>query len=183
MVNSICLTIFIKLLWDCHSFPIDLTCAWTHTFISYSLVIIYPSGSDSTPGMSCSRQFKPWMIVGLCPFNLLIFWLEHLLLVPRFGNHNSFAFKLWNYQIFPKSDASALFLLLIEYRYSHQLRCGSPDPLLDYHPTVSFIFKEPREVLSQIHNAFGNCILSFFFQPCSAFELLLFTSEVCGIGS
>ena len=150
---------------------------------NHQLILLnYLSGSDVILNMSWFSTNL--FVIDCAPRSILLIhpWSERLLLIPRIGNHNSFAFKLWNYQIFPKSDASALFLLLIEYRYSHQLRCGSPDPLLDYHPTVSFIFKEPREVLSQIHNAFGNCILSFC-QPCSAFELVLFTSEVCGIGS
>ena len=40
--------------------------------------------------------------------------------------------------------------------------------------------QKPREVLSLIHNAFGNCTLSFC-HPCSTIELVLFTIEACGI--
>ena len=108
-----------------------------------------------------------------CPtkcFQLIHPWSERLLLILRFGNHNFFLFKHQTNQVILESDASAFFLPLSGYRYSHQLRCGSPDPLLD------FIWQCPSYsitlwVLPLIHSAFGK-LYPLLGQPCSAFELV-----------
>ena len=98
------------------------------------------SGSDVVPDM---RWFSTIQTCIDCPtksFQLIHPWSERLLLILRLGNHTSLVFKHQTIQVILESNDSAFFLPLIEYRYSHQLCCGSPDPLLDYYPTVSFIF-------------------------------------------
>ena len=88
MVTSICQAIFIKILCDRHSDPVDSTCVWVHTIISYSLKIILPARMSFWTWAGC-RPIKLPPFVPLSLFNLLIFWSEHLLLIPQFGNHNS----------------------------------------------------------------------------------------------
>ena len=108
-----------------------------------------------------------------CPtkcFQLIHPWSERLLLILRFGNHNFFLFKHQTNQVILESDASTFFLPLSEYWNSHQLRCGSPDPLLDFirhRPSYSItLWAFPR-----VYIAFGK-LYPLLGQPCSAFELV-----------
>src|SRR4051812_35445761 len=62
-------------------------------------------------------------------------WSEHLLLIYPIVNHISFELKLQIIRMLLSSDAFAWFLPLVEYRYSYQIPCGPPDPLVDYYLT------------------------------------------------
>ena len=70
---------------------------------------------------------------------------------------------------------------MVVCRCSHQLRYGPTDPLLDFiqhRPSYSItLWAFPR-----IHNSFGK-LYPLLSQPCSAFELELFTPEVSGLRS
>jgi hypothetical protein len=56
--------------------------------------------------MNWFSAIQTLLIVHLIFFSLLIFWSEHLLLIPRFGNQNSFVIKASNY-----SDVSMIWCL------------------------------------------------------------------------
>src|SRR3954468_23504678 len=82
-----------------------------------------------------------------CPYNsvqLIYPWSEHLLLISPIGNHNSFELRRRFIHMLLSSDAFALFLPLVEYRYSYQIPCGPPDPLVDYFST-DFAYSETLE--------------------------------------
>jgi hypothetical protein len=138
MVNSILLVVFGGTPWLCHFEPNDSMCA--HARDHQVILLDYFSDSDVLPDMSWFSAIQTIIDCATKSFNLSIldqsvcFWsfdLEIIILLQ---------FKHQTSHVFLESDASAFFLPLSEYRFSHQLRCGSPDPLLDYYPTVSFIF-------------------------------------------
>ena len=138
MVNSICLVVFVDIPCLYHFDPNDSVCAYAH---NHQVILInYLSGSDVILDMSWFLAIQTFIDCPTKPFLLIHPWSERMLLILRFVKHDSFVFKRQTIQVFLESDASAFFLPLIEYRYSHQLCCGSPDPLLDYYPAVSFIF-------------------------------------------
>src|SRR3954468_24634390 len=62
-------------------------------------------------------------------------------LISPVGNHNSFELKRRIIQMLLSFDAFALFLLLVEYRYSYQIPCGPPDPSVDYYSTSLAYYK------------------------------------------
>jgi hypothetical protein len=138
MVNTICLVVFVGTPWLCHFEPNDSMCA--HARDHQVILLNYFSDSDVLPDMS---WFSAIQTVIDCPtksFNLSIldqsvcFWSFDLkIIIPLYFKHQTI-------RVILESDAFAFLLPLTEYRYSHQLRCGSPDPLLDYYLTVSFIF-------------------------------------------
>src|SRR3954465_10849163 len=82
-----------------------------------------------------------------CPYKsvqLIYPWPEYLLLISPIGNQNSFELKRRIIQMLLSSDASSLFILLVEYRYSYQVPCGPPDPSVGYCST-DFAYSETLE--------------------------------------
>jgi hypothetical protein len=138
MVNSIWLIVFVDLPCPCHFKPMDSMCAYAH---DHQVILLnYLSDSDVVPDMSWFSAIQTFIDCPPKHFNLSIldqsvcFWSLVLeIIIPLYFKHQTI-------QAILESDASAFFLPLSEYRYSHQLCCGSPDPLLDYYPTVPFIF-------------------------------------------
>jgi hypothetical protein len=138
MVNSILLVVFVGTPWLCHFEPNDAMCANArcHQVILLNCLL----DSDVLPDMSWFSTIRAFNDCLAKSFNLSIldqnvcFWSFVLvIIIPLYLKHQTI-------QVFLESDDSTFFLPLIEYRYSHQLCCGSPDPLLDYYPIVSFIF-------------------------------------------
>ena len=78
VVNSSCLTIFVEILCDCRSYPIDSTCMRILAIISRFLEFVLLA-QTSFRTWAGSRSIKPWLIVHLSLFNLLL-WSELLLL-------------------------------------------------------------------------------------------------------
>src|ERR1041384_4425972 len=73
-----------------------------------------------------------------CPYKfvqLIYARSEHLLLISSIGNRNSFELRCQIIQMLLSSDVLTCFLPLVEYRYSYQIPCGPPDPLVDYDLT------------------------------------------------
>jgi hypothetical protein len=138
MVNSICLVVFIDIPCLCHFEPNDSICAYARDH--QDILLHYLSGLDVFPIMILFSAIQTFIDCPSKSIQLARIWSEHLILIHRSGYHNTIVFMPQTIQMFLKSDAFALFLPLIEYCYSHQVRCGSPNPLLGYYPTVSFIF-------------------------------------------
>ena len=138
MVNSIWLVVLVHIPCLSHFEPIDSICAYT---CSHQVILFknYLSDSEVIPDMSWFSAIQTFIDCPTKCFQLIHPWSEVLLLILHFGNHNFFLFKHQTNQVILESDASAFFLLLSEYQYSHQLCYGSPDPLLGCYPTVSFI--------------------------------------------
>ena len=140
------------------------------------ILLNYHSGSDVILNMSWLSTNQ--IDVDRTPnvYSTYPFLISALLLIPCLGIHNSFAIELWISQLFLSYDLLAFFLLLVEYRCSHQIPYGPPDPLLD------FIWQRPSYSITlwafpQIHNAFGK-LYPLLSQPCVAFELVWITPGV-----
>jgi hypothetical protein len=138
MVNSIWLIVFVDIPCPCHFKPIDSMGAYAR---GYQVILLnYLSGSEVLPDMSWFSAIQTLVDCPTKSFNLSIldqsvcFWSFVLEIInPLYFEHQTI-------QVFLESDASAFLIPLIERRYSHQLHCGFPDQLLEYYPTVSFIF-------------------------------------------
>src|SRR4051812_18671502 len=73
-----------------------------------------------------------------CPYKsvqLIYPWSGHLLPISPIGKQNSFELKRRIIWMLLSSDASPLFLLLVEYCYSYHIPCDPPDPSVDYYST------------------------------------------------
>ena len=97
----------------------------------------------------------------------------YLDLIHRYKNQKSFELRRRIIQMLISSDAFTLFLLLVEYRYSYQIPCGPPDPLVDYDLTDLAYLKNPR-VLPVIRIDFGESHPLFltsvrYFRRCTPY--------------
>ena len=180
VVNSICLEIFLDVLSHYHLESLDSIRVWLLTIITWSLGIVFLA-QTSFQIWAGFPLIKHWLMVPLSLLNLLVidqgiwFWYTDLEFII------SLIIKTSKYSDVSIIWCLCIFLPLIEYRYSHQLRCGSPDPVLDFirHRTSYSI---TLWAFRRIYNAFGK-LYPLLCQPCSTFELVIITPEVCGICS
>ena len=159
MVNSICLAISIKILCDYHStLLIQLVCECTQSSLDTHKL------SVRLGRLSNQKLVLIKLTLVDCPsksFHLTCSWSEHLFPIHQFGNLNSFGYL--SIKLFGCSMIWCLtfFLPLIGYRYSHQVLCGPPDPLMGYYPTVSFTFNF-REFFPWYMMPLVNCVFSLW---------------------
>ena len=126
---------------------------WMLAILNQILAFILPA-QTSLRTWACSWQIKPWLIVDLYRFNSIIFWLEHLLLIPWFGNHNSFVIKLWNY---PDISIIRCLNTISSSGWASILTSNSLWSAICFGGLLSdrsYLFSNPW-VLPPIHNAFG----------------------------
>ena len=137
MVTSICLAILISIL--CHRNCEHLIREVCECLRSSVLIRILPLAQTSLRTWAGVRQIKPWLIVDLCLFNLLVFdqslcfWsLDLKIIIPLHLSYNDTVVSIaW----FPCILSSSGWVLIL-----------TPDPLwpsrsiAGFYPTTSFIF-------------------------------------------
>ena len=119
-----------------------------------------------------SCPIKIWPGAPLSLFNLLIFWLEPLLLILRLQIIIPLYPSIESFRRFYKLMPLHPLVHLIDYWYSRQLCRESPDPLLGCYPTVSFTSKI-LWVFPWYIIPFVNCIFCFDFDTMLSNSYLL----------
>ena len=128
---------------------------------------------------ACSCQIKPWLIVDLYRFNSIIFCSEPPLQIFWFKNRNSFVFKLWS------SPVIFITRCLCILSSSGWVSILTSDLLWTAISLVGLLSNNVLRIqitlwFPRIYNACGK-LYPLLCEPCSTFELVLFTLETCGI--